>query len=362
MHSQAQTPPTPAIDEQKLGELLGRAIGDMGAVSLAPLVLIGDELGLYRALAAGGPLTSAELARRTQTSERYIREWLNAHAASGYVQYLADSGKYRLTPEQAMLFADENSPAFIVGGFQITLSAGRIKDRLKEAFKTGAGIGWHEHDHGVFHGCGRFYRAGYIGNLTQHWIPSLDGVEARLKQGIRVADVGCGHGHSTTLMAQTYPRSQFVGYDLHEASIEVARERARQAGVASRCTFEVGSAKDFAGIGFDFITIFDALHDLGDPVGAARHILSKLTPGGSWMIVEPYAGDRVEENLNPIGRAYYAGSTLMCTPCSLSQEVGLALGAQAGEARLREVVVAAGFSRFRRAMHTPVNLVFEARR
>ena len=362
MHSQAQTQPTPAIDEQKLGELLGRAIGDMGAVSLAPLVLIGDELGLYRALAAGGPLTSAELARRTQTSERYIREWLNAHAASGYVQYLADSGKYRLTPEQAMLFADENSPAFIVGGFQITLSAGRIKDRLKEAFKTGAGIGWHEHDHGVFHGCGRFYRAGYIGNLTQHWIPSLDGVEARLKQGIRVADVGCGHGHSTILMAQTYPRSQFVGYDLHEASIEVARERARQAGVASRCTFEVGSAKDFAGIGFDFITIFDALHDLGDPVGAARHILSKLTPGGSWMIVEPYAGDRVEENLNTIGRAYYAGSTLMCTPCSLSQEVGLALGAQAGEARLREVVVAAGFSRFRRAMHTPVNLVFEARR
>jgi|KBSSwiStaDraftv2_1062776.scaffolds.fasta_scaffold57889_3 2-polyprenyl-3-methyl-5-hydroxy-6-metoxy-1,4-benzoquinol methylase len=362
MQSNAQTQPALPIDEQKLGELLGRAIGDMGAVSLAPLVLIGDELGLYRALAAGGPLTSAELARRTQTSERYIREWLNAHAASGYVQYLADSGRYRLTPEQAMLFADENSPAFIIGGFQITLAAGRIKDRLKEAFKTGAGIGWHEHDHDVFHGCGRFYRAGYIGNLVQHWIPSLDGVEARLKHGIRVADVGCGHGHSTVLMAQAFPKSQFVGYDLHAGSIDVARERARQAGVAARCTFEVGSAKDFAGIGFDFITIFDALHDLGDPVGAAKHVLSKLTPGGTWMIVEPYAGDRVEENLNPIGRAYYAGSTLMCTPCSLSQEVGLALGAQAGEARLREVVVGAGFSRFRRAMHTPVNLVFEARR
>jgi 2-polyprenyl-3-methyl-5-hydroxy-6-metoxy-1,4-benzoquinol methylase len=349
-------------DEQKLNELLGRAIGDMGAVSLAPLVLIGDELGLYRGLAAGGPQTSTELARRTGTSERYIREWLNAHAASGYVQYLADTGRYKLTAEQAMVFADENSPAFIVGGFQITLAAGKIKERLKDAFKTGAGIGWHEHDHEVFHGCGRFYRAGYLGNLIQQWIPALDGIEARLKSGIRVADVGCGHGHSTILMAQAYPKSQFVGYDLHAGSIEVARQRAQEAGVASRCTFEVGSAKDFLGIGFDFITIFDALHDLGDPAGAAKHVLSKLTPGGTWMIVEPYAGDRVEENLNPIGRAYYAGSTLMCTPCSLSQEVGLALGAQAGEARLRDVVVGAGFSRFRRAMHSPVNLVFEARR
>jgi 2-polyprenyl-3-methyl-5-hydroxy-6-metoxy-1,4-benzoquinol methylase len=362
MQSQATQLPVPSIDENALNELLGRAIGDMGAVSLAPLVLIGDELGLYRALAAGGALTAAELARRTQTHERYIREWLNAHAASGYVQYLADSGKYRLTAEQALVFADENSPAFIVGGFQITLAAGKIKDRLKDAFKTGEGIGWHEHDHDVFHGCGRFYRSGYIGNLIQKWIPSLDGVEARLKHGIRVADVGCGHGYSTILMAQAYPKSQFVGFDLHEGSIEVAREKARAAGVSARCTFEVGSAKDFAGSGFDFITVFDALHDLGDPAGAARHILGKLSPGGTWMIVEPYAGDRVEENLNPIGRAYYAGSTLMCTPCSLSQEVGLALGAQAGEARLREVVVGAGFGRFRRAMHTPVNLVFEARR
>ena len=351
-----------SIDEKTLHELLGRAIGDMGAVSLAPLVLIGDELGLYRALAEHGPLTSAELARRTNTSERYIREWLNAHAASGYVQYLADSGKYRMTAEQAMLFAHEDSPAFIVGGFQITLSAGRIKDRLKDAFLSGKGIGWHEHDHGVFHGCGRFYRAGYIGNLVQSWIPSLDGIEARLNAGIRVADVGCGHGHSTILMAKAYPKSRFVGYDLHEDSIEVARERAREAGVAERCTFEVGSAKDYAGVGFDFITMFDALHDLGDPAGAARHILSTLASGGTWMIVEPYAGDRIEENLNPIGRAYYAGSTLMCTPCSLSQEVGLALGAQAGEARLRSVVMGAGFGRFRRAMQSPVNLVFEARR
>jgi len=354
--------PAPAFDEQVLNELLGRVINDVGATSLATLVLIGDELGLYRALATGGAQTSHELARRTHTNERYLREWLNAHAASGYVEYLPSSGKYRLTPEQAMMFAQEESPAFMVGGFQIALSAGRIKDRLKEAFQTGHGIGWHEHDHGVFHGCARFYRSGYIGNLVQHWIPSLDGVEARLKAGIRVADVGCGHGHSTILMAQAFPKSQFVGYDYHPESIEAARKGAQQAGVASRCTFEVGGAKDFAGSGFDFITIFDALHDLGDPAGAARHILTKLTPGGSWMIVEPYAGDRVEENLNPIGRAYYAGSTLMCTPCSLSQDVGLALGAQAGEARLRAVVMGAGFGRFRRTMQSPVNLVFEARR
>jgi 2-polyprenyl-3-methyl-5-hydroxy-6-metoxy-1,4-benzoquinol methylase len=353
--------PAPAIDENVLGELLGRAINDVGATSLATLVMIGDELGLYRGLAAGGAQTSAELARRTQTAERYVREWLNAHAASGYVQYLADSGRYQLTPEQALMFAHEESPAFVVGGFQIALSAGRAIDRLKQAFKTGEGIGWHEHDHGVFHGCARFFRPGYIGNLVQHWIPSLDGVEKRLNAGIRVADVGCGYGYSTILMAQSYPKSKFVGFDYHRESIDAARLRAIEAGVADRVSFEVGGAKDFGG-SYDFITVFDALHDMGDPAGASRHILSKLAPGGTWMIVEPYAGDRVEENLNPIGRAYYAGSTLMCTPCSLSQEVGLALGAQAGEARVRAVVMSAGFSHFRRAMQSPVNLVFEARR
>jgi 2-polyprenyl-3-methyl-5-hydroxy-6-metoxy-1,4-benzoquinol methylase len=353
--------PAPAIDEHALGELLGRAINDIGATSLATLVLIGDELGLYRGLAAGGAQTSTELARRTQTTERYVREWLNAHAASGYVQYLADSGRYQLTPEQAMMFADEESPAFVVGGFQVALSAGRAIDRLQQAFKTGEGIGWHEHDHGVFHGCARFYRAGYIGNLVQHWIPSLDGVEKRLNAGIRVADVGCGYGYSTILMAQSYPKSTFVGFDYHRESIDAARLRALEAGVADRVSFEVGGAKDFGG-SYDFVTMFDALHDMGDPAGASRHILSKLTPGGTWMIVEPYAGDRVEENLNPIGRAYYAGSTLMCTPCSLAQEGGLALGAQAGEARVRAVVMSAGFGHFRRAMQSPVNLVFEARR
>jgi len=353
--------PAPAIDEHALGELLGRAINDIGATSLATLVLIGDELGLYRGLAAGGAQTSTELARRTQTTERYVREWLNAHAASGYVQYLADSGRYQLTPEQAMMFADEESPAFVVGGFQVALSAGRAIDRLQQAFKTGEGIGWHEHDHGVFHGCARFYRAGYIGNLVQHWIPSLDGVEKRLNAGIRVADVGCGYGYSTILMAQSYPKSTFVGFDYHRESIDAARLRALEAGVADRVSFEVGGAKDFGG-SYDFVTMFDALHDMGDPAGASRHILSKLTPGGTWMIVEPYAGDRVEENLNPIGRAYYAGSTLMCTPCSLAQEGELALGAQAGEARVRAVVMSAGFGHFRRAMQSPVNLVFEARR
>lgn len=358
----AATRPAPAtVDEHALNELLGKAIADVGATSLATLVMIGDELGLYRALAAGGAQTSIELARRTDTAERYVREWLNAHAASGYVQYHADSGKYEFTPEQAMMFAQEDSPAFVVGGFQIALAAGRAFDRLKESFKTGQGIGWHEHDHGVFHGCARFFRPGYIGNLVQHWIPSLDGVKARLEAGIRVADVGCGYGYSTIIMAQAFPNSSFVGFDYHVESIEAARRRALEAGVADRVSFEVGGAKDFGGEDYDFITVFDALHDMGDPVGASRYIRSRLAPNGTWMIVEPYAGDRVEENLNPIGRAYYAGSTLMCTPCSLSQEVGMALGAQAGEARVRSVVTGAGFSHFRRAMQSPVNLVFEAR-
>jgi SAM-dependent methyltransferase len=365
MHSlnpAAAPDPAPAIDESALHELLGKAITDVGATSLATLVLIGDELGLYRGLADGGAQTSNELARRTQTAERYVREWLNAHAASGYVQYHAASGKYEFTAEQAMMFAHEESPAFVVGGFQIALAAGRAIERLKKAFKSGEGIGWHEHDHGVFHGCARFFRPGYIGNLVQHWIPSLDGVQQRLETGIRVADVGCGYGYSTILMAQAFPRSKFFGFDYHRESIDAARQRAIEAGVGDRVTFVVGGAKDFTGPHYDFVTVFDALHDMGDPAGAARHVLSKLAPGGTWMIVEPYAGDRVEENLNPIGRAYYAGSTLMCTPCSLSQEVGLALGAQAGEARVRSVVMGAGFTHFRRAMQSPVNLVYEARR
>jgi SAM-dependent methyltransferase len=352
---------TATVDEQKLHDLLGRAIVDFGAVSTAPLVIIGDRLGLYRALASQGPMTSAGLAAHTDTSERYVREWLNAQAASGYVNYDAGSGRYELTPEQALVFADADSPAFIVGAFETTIAAGRILPKLTDAFRTGEGVGWHEHHHELFHGIARFFRTGYLANLVQHWIPSLDGVDAKLRKGIRVADVGCGHGVSTILMAKAYPASQFVGFDYHADSIAEANEAALQAGVADRCRFEVATAKDFPGAGYDFVAVFDALHDMGDPVGASRHVRSSLAEDGAWMIVEPYAGDRVEENLNPIGRAYYAGSTLICTPCSLAQEVGLALGAQAGEARIRAVVTGAGFTRFRRAMQSPFNLVYEAR-
>ena len=349
------------IDETRLHDLLERAIVDFGGSNIAPLVLIGDRLGLYRALAAGGAATSTELADRTETSERYVREWLNAQAASGYVQYDAQTGRYALTPEQALAFADDEGPAFIVGAFQTSVAAARVVDKLTEAFRTGEGIGWHEHHHELFHGIERFFRSSYAGNLVQSWIPSLEGVEAKLKAGARVADIGCGYGASTILMAQAYPASQFIGFDNHAESIAAANERARRAGVADRCRFETASAKDFPGRSYDFVAVFDALHDMGDPAGACRHVLETLAPQGSWMIVEPYAGDRVEENLNPVGRAYYAGSTLICTPCSLSQEVGLALGAQAGEARMRAIVTGAGFTRFRRAMHSAFNLIYEAR-
>ncbi len=350
-----------SIDESRLHDLLGRAIVDFGAVSIAPLVLIGDRLGLYRALASDGPATTAELAARTGTHERYVREWLNAQAASGYVRYRADEGRYELTPEQTLAFADEDSPAFIVGAFETTLAASRIVDKLTDAFRTGHGIGWHEHDHALFRGIERFFRSGYNGHLIPEWIPALDGVSTKLESGARVADIGCGHGVSTILMAQAFPASRFTGFDYHADSIATANERARRAGLGERCRFEVASAKDFPGSDYDLVTVFDALHDMGGPVGASRHVREALATDGSWMIVEPYASDRVEENLNPVGRAYYAGSTLICTPCSLAQEVGLALGAQAGEARMRAVVTSAGFTRFRRATQTPFNLVYEAR-
>jgi SAM-dependent methyltransferase len=356
--------PPALIDEETLNGLLGRAITDFGATSLAALVVIGDRLGLYRVLATHGALTAAELAAKSGTHERYVREWLNAHAASGYVNYLADSGRYQLSPEQAMLFAQEDSPAFIVGGFQTALAAGRIVDRLTEAFRSGAGIGWHEHHPDMFPGCARFFRVGYLNHLVQEWIPALDGVEARLRAGIRVADVGCGVGYSTLIMAKAFPNSHFTGFDYHVESIAAALGHAREAGV-DNVSFEIGSAQDYrcvdGGRPYDFVTVFDALHDMGDPAAAARHVRDTLAPGGTWMIVEPYAGDRIEENLNPVGRAYYAASTLLCTPCSLSQEGRMGLGAQAGEARLRSVVTGAGFRQFRRAMHTPVNLILEAR-
>jgi SAM-dependent methyltransferase len=348
------------VDEARLHELLGKAIVDFGATLHAPLVVIGDKLGLYKALAAAGPLTPAELAARTHTAERYVREWVNAQTAGGYVDYDPVSGRYSLSTEQALLFADESSPAFLVGAFQTAVAAARIEPKLVEAFTSGAGVGWHEHDDGLFHGVERFFRTGYQANLVQSWIPALDGVEAKLREGALVADVGCGHGASTILLANAYPRSTFIGFDYHAPSIAAARRRAEAAGLADRVRFAVASSKDYTGGDYDLVATFDCLHDLGDPVGTAAHIRQTLAADGTWLIVEPYAGDRVEDNLNPVGRAYYSVSTLVCTPSSLAQEVGLGLGAQAGEARLRQVVTSGGFTRFRRATETPFNHILEA--
>ena len=350
------------FSEEKLHRVIGQALNDVGGTYHAALVVIGDQLGLYKALASGGAATPAALAERTGTAERYIREWLNANAAGGYLDYDPSTGQYSLSPEQAMVLADEQSPVFFVGGFQSSMAATKIAPKLTEAFRTGGGVGWHEHDHGVFHGVERFYRSGYEANLVQSWIPALEGVEAKLQAGATVADVGCGHGASTIIMARAYPNATFVGYDYHEASIEAARQRAAAAGVADRVRFEVAGASDFPTDVYDLVTTFDCLHDLGDPVGASAHIREALAPDGTWLIVEPFAGDRVEDNLNPVGRAYYAASTLLCTPCSLDQEVGLALGAQAGETRLREVITRGGFSQVRVAAQTPFNLILEARR
>jgi len=350
-----------AIDMDKLHEFLGKAVVDFGATFNAALIRIGDKLGLYKALAANGPQTPQELAKRTGTNERYVREWLSAQAAGGYVTYDAASGKFSMTEEQAFAMADETSPVFLPGAFQVALAATRAEEALTDRFVTGQGFGWHEHHHELFVGTERFFRPGYAANLISMWIPALDGVDEKLKKGARVADVGCGLGASTVLMAKSYPQSEFWGFDYHDKSIETAKQRAKEAGVGDRIKFEVASAKSFPGRDYDFVTFFDCLHDMGDPAGASTHVHGRLKKDGTWMIVEPFAGDKLEENLNPIGRAFYGASTLLCTPASLSQEVGLALGAQAGEKRLREVVTSGGFTRFRRATQTPFNLVFEAR-
>jgi len=350
-----------APDLQKLEQFVFRAVDEVGATLNAALVVMGDKLGLYRTLAGAGPLTSTELAERTGTSERYVREWLNQQAAGGYVEYDGENGTYTLPPEQAIALTDESSPAYLPGFFQIALGSVIDSPRITEAVRSGDGFGWHEHVHDVHEGCERFFRPGYNANLIGSWLPALDGVVEKLERGIRVADVGCGHGASTILMAQAFPNSTFVGSDYHQGSIATAKTRAEEAGVADRVEFQATPAAGFAGSGYDFVTMFDCLHDMGDPVGAARHVHDALAPDGTWMIVEPAAGDQVEDNLNPVGRAYYGFSTLLCTPASLSQEVGLALGAQAGEARIREVVETAGFTHFRRAAETPFNLVFEVR-
>ena len=351
------SPQQATLDQGKVNEFLGKAIQDVAATFHAGLVLIGDKLGLYRAMADGGPMTAAELAKRTGARERYVREWLSAQAAGGYVTYEPATGRFTLPPEHAFLLLDADLP----GAFMLGVGSIRDESRIAAAFRTGEGVGWHEHDPGVFEGCERFFRPGYAMNLVSQWIPALDGAGARLATGGRVADVGCGHGASTIIMAQAFPRSIITGFDYHPASIEAARRAADKAGVGDRVSFEVASAKAYPGTGYDLVTFFDCLHDMGDPVGAARHVRQSLSAGGTWMLVEPFANDRLEDNLNPIGRLYYGASTLLCTPASLSQEVGLALGAQAGEKRLRDVLTEAGFSRVRRVAETPANMVLEAR-
>lgn len=350
-----------ALDMDKLHEFLGKAIVDFGATFHAALVGVGDKLGLYKALAAGGPQTPAELAKRTNTAERYVREWLCSQAAGGYVSYDSKAEKFFLNDEQAFTLADENSPAFLPGAFQVALAATKAEDEIAERFKTGKGMGWHEHHPALFVGTERFFRPGYAANLVASWIPALEGVKEKLERGATVADVGCGLGASTVLMAKSFPKSKFFGFDYHDKSIETAKQRAKDAGVSDRIEFKVTKAKDYPGNEYDFVTFFDCLHDMGDPVGAAAHVHSSLKKGGTWMIVEPNAGDKLEDNMHPIGRAFYGASTLLCTPASLSQEVGLALGAQAGEKRLRDVVTSGGFKHFRRATQTPFNLIFEAR-
>lgn len=349
-----------SVDRAQLDAFLTKMLGDLGAGMSAALVLIGDELGLYKALAnSPTPLTPDELAARTSTDPRYIREWLNAMTASGYVTF--DGEKYTLTPEQALTLAWDDSPVHMPGAFQIVSSAIKDQHKVTEAFRSGSGVGWHEHHPSLFEGTERFFRPNYAANLVTSWIPALTDMQAKLERGARVADVGCGHGSSTILMAQAYPNSKFFGFDYHQASIEKARDRAMHAGVGEQIEFKVAFAKDFPGNNYDLVTFFDCLHDMGDPQGAAKHVLSTLAKDGTWMIVEPFAHDDPRENMNPVGRVYYSASTMICTPASRSQEVGACLGAQAGEARIRDIVTAAGFTRFRRAAETPFNLVYEAR-
>lgn len=350
----------PTIDTEKLMAFVFKAVDEVGATLNTALVVLGDKLGYYTAMAAG-PVTPAELAESTGTGEPYAREWLNAQAAGGYVEYDEATGRYILPPEQAAAMTDRTSPAYLPGFFQIALGTTHDVDGVVQAARSRAGLGWHEHHADVHDGCERFFRTMYNTHLIGEWLPALDGVVGKLERGATVADVGCGYGASTVIMAQAFPASMFVGFDYHDASIAIARERAREAGVADRVRFEIASATEFPGTGFDLVTTFDALHDMGDPVGASRHVREALAPDGTWMVVEPMAGDAVSDNLNPVGRAYYGFSTLLCTPSSLAQDVGLALGTQAGPARIHDVVTAAGFTRFASVAETPFNRVMQIR-
>jgi ubiquinone/menaquinone biosynthesis C-methylase UbiE len=357
----ADTEAGPApIDMDVLMAFVGQVVGDLGATIAAGSVVLGERLGLYRAVAQGAT-DAAGLAAATGTDPRYCEEWLRGQAASGYVEYDADHGTFSMTPEKVFALTDPAGPVFLPGAFELALGALKAQAHIEDAFRTGDGFGWHEHDTDVFTGCERFFRPGYLMSLLTEWIPALDGVQARLEEGARVADLGCGHGASTLLMADAFPSSRFIGSDYHEGSIEAARERAAEAGVGDRVTFDVSGAQTLEARDLDLVTTFDCLHDMGDPLGAARRILGSLATDGTWMIVEPAAGDTVESNLNPVGRVYYSFSTYLCVPNAMSQSGGYALGAQAGEAAIRQVVTDAGFTRFRRVAETPFNNVYEAR-
>jgi len=348
------------IDQDKLMDFLHKFVGDLGATMAAGNVLVGDRLGLYRVL-ADRPLLPHELAERTGTATRYVDEWLRGQAAGGYVEYDPQTETYSLTPEQAFALTDPDGAVFAPGAFELALGALRSEQTVTQAFRSGAGVGWHEHHEDVFSGCERFFRPGYAASLVAAWIPALDGAEAKLQASARVADIGCGHGASTTLMARAYPASFFTGSDYHEESVIAARKQAAEAGLADRVRFEVASAQTFEGGPYDLVTSFDCLHDMGDPLGAARNIREMLAPDGTWMIVEPAAGGSVTENLNPVGRVYYSFSTFLCVPNALSQDGGYSLGAQAGEEPVRRLAADAGFTSFRRVAETPFNIVYEAR-